>query len=154
MTKNVLVHILGRQREKFSGEEKMDLRKTVEETSLIETKNKASYYFKKGSHYILYEEPVEDFQGVIKNRIKITGNDKVEIKKSGLTDSHMIFEEGKNIQSLYRTPYGEMLMGVDTRQVLVRVEEEQIEVKLVYEIWVNEEPLSDCEIVMNIVPAE
>lgn len=154
MTKNVLVHILGRQQEKFPGEEKKDLRKTEEATSLIETKNTASYYFKKGSHYILYEETVEDFQGVMKNRIKITGNNKVEIKKSGLTDSHMIFEEGKHIQSLYRTPYGEMLMGVDTQQVMVHVEDKKIEVKLVYGIWVNEEPLSDCEIVMRIVPAE
>ena len=100
----------------------------------------ATYYLKNGKHYIVYEEVVEGTSGVIKNRIKINGDECVEIVKSGLSNSHMIFEKNKKNQTFYKTPYGQMLIGVNTRHLQVD-----------FELDVNHEPMADCKIRMNIV---
>ena len=89
--------------------------------------------------------------GTIKNRIKITGTDSVEIVKSGLSSSHMIFEKNRKNLTYYRTPYGQMLVGVNTRNMEVSVEDDRINVQVDYELDVNHEPLADCKIRMDIV---
>ena len=73
----------------------------------IEVVTPASYYCRGGKHYILYDEVMEGMPGTIKNRIKITGTDSVEIVKSGLSSSHMIFEKNRKNLTYYRTPYGQ-----------------------------------------------
>ena len=95
--------------------------------------------------------PVEGTSGVIKNRIKINGEECVEIVKSGLSNSHMIFEKNKKNQTFYKTPYGQMLIGVNTRHLQVDFEEDKIAVQIDYELDVNHEPMADCKIRMNIV---
>ena len=97
------------------------------------------------------EEVVEGTSGVIKNRIKINGDECVEIVKSGLSNSHMIFEKNKKNQTFYKTPYGQMLIGVNTRHLQVDFEEDKIAVQIDYELDVNHEPMADCKIRMNIV---
>lgn len=51
-------------------------------------------------HYIVYDEAVEGSSEMIRNRIKITGTGCVEIVKSGLSDSHMIFEKNKRTRRI------------------------------------------------------
>ena len=111
----------------------------------------ASYYCRGGKHYILYDEVMEGMPGTIKNRIKITGTDSVEIVKSGLSSSHMIFEKNRKNLTYYRTPYGQMLVGVNTRNMEVSVEDDRINVQVDYELDVNHEPLADCKIRLDIV---
>ena len=111
----------------------------------------ASYYCRGGKHYILYDEVLEGMAGTIKNRIKITGTDSVEIVKSGLSSSHMIFEKNRKNLTYYRTPYGQMLVGVNTRNMEVSVEDDRINVQVDYELDVNHEPLADCKIKLDIV---
>ena len=41
----------------------------------------ANYYCRNGKHYILYDEVLEGMAGTIKNKIKITGTDCLEIMK-------------------------------------------------------------------------
>ena len=117
----------------------------------IEVGTPASYYCKGGKHYIIYDEVLEGMAGTIKNRIKITGTDSVEIVKSGLSSSHMIFEKNRKNLTYYRTPYGQMLVGVNTRNMEVSVEDDRINVQVDYELDVNHEPLADCKIRMDIV---
>ena len=74
---------------------------------------------------------------MIRNRIKITGNGCVEIVKSGLSDSHMIFEKNKKNSTYYRTPYGQMLLDVNTRELEIQVTEDEIDVRIEYELDVN-----------------
>ena len=63
----------------------------------IEVVTPANYYCRNGKHYIIYDEVLEGMAGTIKNKIKITGEDSVEIMKSGLSSSHMIFERNRKI---------------------------------------------------------
>ena len=88
MTKEVLLTISGLHLDAFSD-------KTDEENEPIEVITPATYYLKNGKHYVLYEEVVEGMLGSIKNTIKITGDNKLEMKKSGISNTNMVFEKEK-----------------------------------------------------------
>ena len=120
----------------------------------IEVVTPASYYCRNGKHYILYDEVLEGMAGTIKNKIKITGTDSLEIMKSGVSSSHMVFEKNKKNLTYYRTPYGQMLIGVNTRKMEINVDEDQIDILVDYELDVNHEPMADCKIKMNIMSKE
>lgn len=118
----------------------------------IEVITPAKYYLKNGKHYVIYEEPVEGLPGVIRNKIKITGDSSLEVVKSGIMNSRMIFEKDKMNVSFYDTPYGQMQVGVHTRSMEVAVGEELISVEVEYGLDVNQEALADCKISMSIQP--
>lgn len=146
MTKDVLVSISGLH---------TDVTESAnEENEAIEVVNPASYYFKNGKHYVLYEEVVEGVSGTIKNKIKLSGHDSLEITKTGISNTHMIFEKNKKNQTYYTTPYGQMLVGVTTRKMDVHEEEDKIEIFVEYELDVNHEPMAESTIKMQIVSKE
>lgn len=145
MTKDVLVSISGMHDELAEVAEI-----ETEEAEAIEVITPANYYFRNQKHYIVYDEAVEGTTEVIKNRIKITGTDCVEIMKSGLSNSHMVFERNKKNETFYRTPYGQMLVGVNTKNMKINVSEDNIDILIDYQLDVNHEPMADCKIKMNI----
>lgn len=143
MTKDVLVSISGLHMDTLSGMLNGD-------EEAIEVLTPGSYYCKNGKHYVIYDEVMEGMHGTIKNRIKITGTDSVEIMKTGLSNTHMVFEKNKKNITYYQTPFGQMLIGVKTRNMEINVTEENIDVSVDYELDINYEPLADCKIKMEI----
>ena len=142
MTKEVLLTISGLHMDTFSD--------VPEENAPIEVITPATYYLKNGKHYVLYDELVEGMPGRIKNTIKITGDSMLEMKKSGITNTNMIFEKEKINVTQYDTPYGEMMLGVYTKDMKVDVTEDNIDVSIAYALDVNSEKVADCNLVMNI----
>ena len=102
MTKDILINISGLQ---------MD----VDPNDPIEMMTTGAYYLRNGKHYILYDELSEDNE-IVKNVIKI-GPKSVELTRKGGQSSHMVFEEGKENLSYYDTPFGSLLMGVNTSNI-------------------------------------
>ena len=151
MTKDVLLSISGLHYD-VSGN--ADDYEDNEENEPIEMITPAAYYLKNGKHYVLYDELVEGVPGVIKNKVRITGEEKLEIIKSGLTNTHMIFEKDKIHMTEYETPYGELMMGVHTKEMRVDVQESLIEVRVNYALDINSEPVADCNISLNIKALE
>lgn len=147
MTKDVLVSISGLHMDVLEdvGNEADQI-----ENEAIEVVTPASYYCRNGKHYIIYDEVTEGFSGTTKNKIKITGDECLEIMKSGVSNSHMIFEKNKKNLTYYNTPYGQMLVGVNTKKMEVNVTDTNINVSVDYELDVNYEPMADCRIKMNI----
>ena len=143
MTKNVLITISG-----LHYDDAATLPK--EDTEPIEVIIPALYYYKNEKHYILYEEPVEGMTGTIKNTIKIKEGEMLEVVKSGLTNTRMIFEKDKINMTSYTTPYGEILVGIYTIGLDVREEESQIDVHVRYSLDVGGDKLADCDIRMKI----
>lgn len=143
MTKDVLVSISGMHMDVISG-------LTDAESEAIEVVTPASYYCRNGKHYVIYDEVMEGTPGTIKNKIKISGTDSVEIMKTGVSNAHMIFEKNKKNLTYYQTPYGQMLVGVNTRNMEVNVTDDNIGVCVDYELDINHEPLADCKIKMEI----
>lgn len=120
------------------------------ESEPIEIITPASYYLKNGKHYIIYDEVVEGVPGTVKNTVKITGDTLFEISKSGLANTRMVFEKNKINMTNYQTPFGEMLVGIHTKEMQVDVQEDHIDVNISYALDVNHEPLSDCHIKVNV----
>ena len=149
MTKDVLVSISGHHIDIMAEPE--DQVKALESgQDAIEVVTPASYYCRNGKHYIIYDEVMEGMAGTIRNKIKITGDASVEIMKSGVSGTHMVFEKNKKNLTYYKTPYGQMLIGINTKNMKVSVSEDNIDVLVDYELDVNHEPLADCKIRMNI----
>ena len=61
---------------------------------VVETAQTAQYFKRNDSHYLLYEEDMEGFDGICKSRIKFRDN-LLELTRQGAVEMHMIFEENK-----------------------------------------------------------
>ena len=109
-----------------------------------------SYYYKNGKHYIIYEEVVEGMPGSIKNKIRISGEDQLEILKSGLSGTHMVFEKDKIHMTPYETPYGELLLGIYTKDLKVEESDDRINIRINYELDINGDKVADSEIKMCV----
>ena len=116
----------------------------------IEIITPASYYLKNGRHYIIYDEVVEGVPGTVKNTVKITGDTLFEISKSGISSTRMVFEKNKIHMTNYQTPFGTILIGIHTKDIQAEIQEDLIHVEIFYALDVNNEPLSDCRITVNV----
>ena len=115
----------------------------------IEIITPGSYYRKNNSHYVLYDEIGEDGDEITKNVVRFDGN-VLTISKRGFTNVEMIFEENKRNMTNYVTPYGTLLVGIDTDRVDIRESEDVINIDIDYALDINYEHLADCRIKMEI----
>ena len=122
----------------------------VEPDNPIEMVTTGAYYLRNGKHYILYDELSEDNE-VTKNVLKI-GPNSVELTRKGAQGSHMVFEEGKENLSYYDTPFGSLLMGVNTSSIDWMEKEEEMRLQVDYDLSVNSDHVSKCKIDVNIRP--
>lgn len=141
MTKDVIVSVSGLQ---FAGED---------DGQPVEVITVGDYYKKNGKHYVMYEEQSEGFEGVTRNRIKLQEN-MLDITKKGITNVHMLFEKDKKNTTYYHTPFGSILLGIDTRQIRIEEKEHKLEVIVDYALEMNYEHLADCTIRIEICSKE
>ena len=124
MTKDVLLSISGLHYETVDAV-------GADENEPIRVITPATYYYKNNKHYVIYDEVVEGMPGMIKNKVRIANEDKINITQ-------------------YETPYGDLLVGTHTKDMQVDVTEEKIHVHVNYALDVNSETVADCNIEMNI----
>ena len=138
MDKNVLIHIRGLQM--------MD---PADEQEPIELVVPGQYYFKNGSHYLRYEELMDETSTEpTVNYIKISSK-AVEVRKKGLVNVHMVFERGKKNMTYYSTPYGTVEMGIAATGVMIEDSENGIDMKVDYALEMNEEYVADCYLTVS-----
>lgn len=138
MKKEVLVSISGLQYE-------FDKDDAVEVISIGE------YYNRDGKHYVKYEEIMEEVDGVTSCTLKITEN-QIDIIKRGASNVHMIFESGKKNMTYYHTPYGDLQVGIFTKNIGVHEDENKILIEINYGLDINYSFISDCQIQIKITP--
>ena len=140
MTKEVLITISGLQAQ--PGDEKPEP---------VETIVFGQYYYKNGKHYVLYEEQNEHGEEPDKNRVKFCENF-LELNRTGMTTTHLLFEKDKKNVSYYRTPYGSLEIGVDARRVRIEEKEELILAKVEYGMELNSQHVADCSLQLMVQP--
>ena len=101
----------------------------------------------------MYDEVTEGFTGNTRNIIKLTDGS-LDITKKGISNVHMVFEKNKKNISYYNTPFGSILIGIDATSVDIAESEDNIDVKVKYNLEVNYEHLADCSISVNIKSKE
>ena len=132
MNKDVLIHVRGLQ-----------LMETDDEQEPIEIVVPGQYYFRNGSHYLRYEEMLDDSAQTTVNYIKMS-SEGVEIRKQGQVNVHMVFEQGKKNKTFYNTPYGTLQMGIAETGVELKESEDDIQMKVDYALVMNDEHVADC----------
>lgn len=137
MTKDVLVSIKGLQFSDGEGPDK------------VETINSGQYYKKGEHHYILFDEVTEGYNQPTKNMIKF-GDGLCSVNKKGLINVNMLFEERKKNLTSYTTPYGNIMIGIDTARVDLLEKEDKIDISVDYALEANYEHLADCKLSIEI----
>ena len=138
MTKDILVRVRGVQ--------------TIgEEEDTVEMITPGTYYVKNGKQYLIYDESLDEtgtpasdvYKRQTHNTVKVMEN-RIEVMKRGLVESHMIFEPGRRTTANYRTPMGLFLMGITTSLLEVEEDEESILLRIKYSMEMNGEYAFDC----------
>lgn len=138
MTKDVIITIRGLQ---FVQDE--------EDMEPVEVVTTGEYYKKNGWHYLLFEEAVEGYEDTTHNVIKFR-EDHLEVRKKGLIQVHMVFEENKKTISFYQTPFGVMNMGIATTNIQVQEEQKHLELLVNYALDLNDNYVADCNIYLRV----
>lgn len=137
MTKDVLIAIKGMQ---FEGET---------DPEEIEVIQRGQYYERNGSHYLLYDEPVEGSSDIIKNRIKFKENE-VQVAKKGAVNTTLTFTRNEKNMTNYATPFGNLVVGIDTQRIALHMSEQRMDIKVDYALDINYEFLADCKISIEV----
>ena len=114
----------------------------------IELMTTGDYYLKNGKHYVIYDELTDDSQ-VVKNRLKNSPK-VVEVTKKGASSSHMVFERGKENLTYYDTPFGSLLLGINTSKIDLEEKEDSMALHIDYGLSINSDHVSDCSIDVSI----
>lgn len=137
MTKDVLLSIKGLYAE------------DNEDADSIETLTPAEFYVKENVYYLFFEEIMDDSTGVTKSRIKYS--DKCfELTRKGEISVHLLFEEGKKTLNTYQMPYGNLVVGLDTRRIQKNETDEEIRIVIDYAMEINYQQVSDNTIDITI----
>jgi uncharacterized beta-barrel protein YwiB (DUF1934 family) len=136
MDKDVLVKISG-------------LQGAVDGEETVELMARGKYYRKNNKHYLLYDDIEEESGMTTKNTIKFN-EDKVEVLRNGMVNGKLIFQQGKNSQSLYGTPYGDILLEVMTKKIAVEEITDNINLLIEYELYEDNTKVTDSKIIIDI----
>ena len=136
MTKDVLIAIKGLQFEE------------AEDAEEIEVIQRGQYYQRNGSHFLIYEEPIEGSTDTILNRIKFK-EDEVQVTKKGAVNTMLSFHKNEKNMTNYATPFGNLIMGIHTHQIDLDMQEDKMLVHVDYALDVNYEFLADCKITIT-----
>lgn len=140
MKKEVLLTIKGVQ--KYETHEDNDL----------ETKASGEYYFRNGWHYVLYEEQTQGFQQSTKSILKMKDGC-VELTRKGLVNTTMVFDRHKETVSHYKTPFGEVLLGIRTGALKLQEADASIKADVQYTLEADGRHMADCRIWIEVCTA-
>ena len=142
MDKEVLIHVRGLQTIDADGDQEP-----------VEIVVPGQYYFRNGSHYLRYEEILEDFAEPTINYIKISPKG-MEVRKKGVVNVHMVFEQGKKNMTYYTTPYGTIEMGIAATNMNLEENVGSLDMKVDYALDMNQEHVADCYLAIKAQPKD
>lgn len=132
MEKEVLIHVKG-----------LHMMDAPEGDEPIEIVVPGEYYFHNGSHYLRYEEMLEDHGDPTVNYIKISPKG-MEVRKKGQVNTHMVFEQGKRNMAFYTTSFGTLEMGISATNLELKESDSRLDMKVNYSLDLNQEHVADC----------
>lgn len=124
-----------------------------EEPDATETVMPAEYYFRNGHHYVVYEETEEGFQKPTKNVLKFDAS-VLEVTKRGNVNVTMRFEEKQTHKTTYQTPFGAILLEIETHQLAILMGEDDIHLHTDYVLQADGAHLADCKLHIRIYKKE
>ncbi|MCR4891908.1 MAG: DUF1934 domain-containing protein [Lachnospiraceae bacterium] len=108
-------------------------------------------YTKKDNKSFLRFEQFEDDTSVTKN-ILTFDEKSMELTRRGGSQLHMSFFKDEKTLTNYGTPFGNILVGVDTKKISVDESKDQVHVAVDYALEINYEHMADCKLTVDIRP--
>ncbi|MFQ9514570.1 MAG: DUF1934 domain-containing protein [Eubacterium sp.] len=136
MNNNVIIRVSGLQRMEDTGDN-------------VEMLATGKHYMKNNKHYLLYDEIDEDSGITTKNTIRFN-EDCAEVMRKGIINGKLVFSKGDNNQSIYSTPYGDLLVEILTKDIKLQQKQDNINLKIDYELYANNSKVSDSKIEIDI----
>lgn len=133
MSKEVIVKVIGTQKSPDG------------EVSTIEQTNRGTFAIQNDKKYLLYYEQSEENGEQVKNLVTI-GTNEVIVSKSGAITTRMTFAKGKRYGIAYKTQFGEMLLDIFTKNLMIEEREDYIKITVDYNLELDSEVVSYCTI--------
>lgn len=135
MKKNVVITVRGLQAD-------------INADEPVEVISAGTYLRKENTHYLSYDE-LDESGKITKNRIKITP-EAIEMVKQGGISTQMLFRLGEKQYSCYSTPFGDLTLGMTTKDIQVEEEKHQLFAKLLYGLEINGQHMSECKLDIEV----
>ncbi len=119
------------------------------ESDRTEMVTEGDYVFRGGKHLLRYKESVMEGEAESSTVLKI-GDDTVTMTRSGVSNTQMIFENGKRHISHYETPVGSFTIGVTADNVNINVGENGGYVDINYMLDINNSMQTSNKLHLNI----
>ena len=83
--------------------------------------------------------------------LTVDGDDKVTLHRTGKKhNANLVIEDGKKHHCVYGTPYGDLMVGVNTKKVISTLSENGGDLYLNYTIDINSTYMSDNELFITV----
>ena len=120
----------------------------------VELQTNAAYVMKNGSRYITYKEyDPQNPEHHYRTTVKVDKNNVVTVIKGGEMSHNLILEKGERHRCEYRTPYGNMTLGIYTEEVIIDLNDDGGELSVRYSIDIENELASTNELTLKIKEA-
>ncbi len=116
----------------------------------VELNTEGTFYEKNGSFYISYDENPDNGYKNCKTTLKITGEDRAVMMRSGDYESHLIIEPNRRNVCQYTTLYGNMLLGISSVEIENKLNSLGGEATIKYSIDLEAALLSENELKIQV----
>ena len=140
MDKDVMIYINGMQYVDLGGQGEP-----------VEVIAPGKYYFRNGSHYLLFDD-IGDFSNEWSRSTIKFRKAYLEVRRRGDINTQLVFEENKKTKSLYGTPFGQLNIGISATLIDFKEQEDKIELTANYALEINDTFVSDCSISLIAKP--
>ena len=103
-----------------------------------------------GDKYIIkFDEVIDDMEEPVKSTI-ICKEGFMEIKKVGVVNVCMLFEEGKEVTTNYATSFGDIVLQISGKAVTIQKSDLGMEIIATYGLAVDYGFLGECKVAVNL----
>jgi uncharacterized beta-barrel protein YwiB (DUF1934 family) len=119
------------------------------DANVLELVTEGKYYKKGNTYFITYKESeVTGMQGTT-TTLKVADNT-VTLMRFGTVNSQFVFQRGQKHVSYYDTEYGAFTIGVYTNEIDIRVDDSGGEIRVGYELEIDNNKTGDNDFHMFI----
>lgn len=102
-----------------------------------------------GEHFIEYEEFDSETDDKTKSSIRFKEG-RAEVVRKGNMTGNLTFDVGEKNETTYSTPFGDLNMDIITNNIEIDEGDQQINLKIVYELYAQNEKVSDHTVDVSI----
>ncbi len=102
---------------------------------------------------VVYSETDEELHNCV-TTLDVEGFRKISMTRSGKYNTEMIIEKDRRHTCYYKTPYGELMMGIFAKNISNEMTENGGILNFSYTIDFNNTPASENELTVSVLPKE